>query len=158
MNTHYVLVMALGIGIVAVLRAMTAPAMVSWAAHLGWINLHGSPLRFMEFPIAVAILSLAALGEYVNDKLPNTPSRTAPPSFIARLVMGGLSGATLSSAGGQSLAVGAVLGAVGAIIGTLVGYKARTGLVRTLKVKDIFVAIPEDIVAIVLAYCIVTFR
>lgn len=158
MNTTYVFAAALGIGIVAGLRAMTAPAMVSWAAHLGWISLHGSPLRFMESPIAVAILSLAALGEYVNDKLPNTPSRTAPPAFIARIVMGGLSGATLCSAADQSLVAGAVLGAVGAVIGTLLGYKARTGLVRMLNVKDIFVAIGEDLVAIVMAYCLVTFR
>ena len=36
--------LAIGIGIVAGLRSLTAPAMVTWAARLGWINLTGSPL------------------------------------------------------------------------------------------------------------------
>lgn len=42
MNATYVFAFALGIGIVAGLRSMTAPAAVSWAAHLGWLNLQGS--------------------------------------------------------------------------------------------------------------------
>src|SRR2546430_9161611 len=32
----YLFAVALGIGIVAGLRALTAPAVVAWAAHLGW--------------------------------------------------------------------------------------------------------------------------
>ena len=44
---NYVFVLALGIGIVAGLRSLTAPAVVAWGAHLGSLNLHGSPLAFM---------------------------------------------------------------------------------------------------------------
>ncbi len=41
--THVlVLLLALLIGVVAGLRSLTAPAVVSWAAFLGWINLHGT--------------------------------------------------------------------------------------------------------------------
>jgi uncharacterized membrane protein len=40
----YLFCLAIGIGIVAGLRAMTAPAAVSWAAHLGWLHLAGTPL------------------------------------------------------------------------------------------------------------------
>jgi uncharacterized membrane protein len=29
------------IGIIAGLRSLTAPTVVSWAAHLGWLNLSG---------------------------------------------------------------------------------------------------------------------
>ena len=36
----------------------------------------------------------------------------------------------------------------GAVVGTFGGYQVRTRLVRALKVKDIFVAIPEDLVAV----------
>ena len=43
--TSYVL--AFLIGLVAGLRAMTAPAAVSWAARLGWLNLQGTPLAFL---------------------------------------------------------------------------------------------------------------
>src|SRR5437016_5015308 len=69
--------LALCIGIVAGLRAVTAPAVVSWAARLGWLNLHGSILAFMGTSVAVVVFSLGAIGEYVNDKLPKTASRTA---------------------------------------------------------------------------------
>jgi uncharacterized membrane protein len=46
------------------------------------------------------------------------------------------------------LALGAVIGIVGALAGTYGGYYARTGLVRALKVPDLVIAILEDIVAI----------
>jgi uncharacterized membrane protein len=152
MNQNYVLALALSIGVVAGVRAMTAPAVVSWAAHLGCLNLHGTPLAFMGSPVAVGIFSLAAIAEYINDVLPKTPSRTAPGPLIARICTGGLSGACLCASAGQSLLIGAALGGVGAAIGAFGGYQVRTRLVSALNVKDIFVAIPEDLVAIGLAY------
>ncbi len=158
MNPNYVFALALGIGIVAGLRAMTAPAVVSWAAHLGCLNLHGTPLAFMGSAVAAAIFSLAALGEFVNDVLPQTPSRTAPGPLIARIVTGGLSGACLCASTGQSLVLGAVLGGIGAVLGAFGGYQVRARLVKALNVKDIFVAIPEDLVAIALAYFCVRVR
>jgi uncharacterized membrane protein len=153
-----VFVLALCIGIVARLRTFTAPALVSWAAHLGWLHLEGSPLALMGSTIAVAILTLAALVEYVIDQLPKTPARTVPPQFIARIVTGGLSGACLGVSGGASLLAGAVLGVIGAVIGTFGGYKARIGLVKALNVKDIFIAIPEDLLALGLGYLLVSAR
>ncbi len=152
---HQVFLLAIAIGFVAGLRAMTAPALVSWAAHLGWINLHGSPLSFLGSPITVGIFTLAAIGEIINDKLPKTPPRTAVPSLIVRLIMGGLCGACIYAAAAATPITGAILGVIGALIGTYVGYYVRRGLVNSLKVKDIFIAIPEDIIAIALAYCIV---
>jgi uncharacterized membrane protein len=157
-NSIYALAVAFGIGIVAGLRSLTAPAAVSWAADLGWLNLQGSPLAFMESTAAVAIFSLLALGEYVADLLPQTPKRTTPGPLIVRILTGGLSGACLCASAGQSLLAGAVLGGIGGVIGALAGYKARTGLVSSLKVKDIFIAIPESLVAIGLAYLLVSLR
>jgi uncharacterized membrane protein len=58
---NYVFVLALGIGIVAGLRLLTAPAVVAWGAHLSWLNLHGSLLGFME-STTVAIFSMLAIG------------------------------------------------------------------------------------------------
>jgi uncharacterized membrane protein len=139
------------------LRAITAPAVVAWAAHLRWLNLHGSRLAFMGSIIAVVAFSLAAIGEYINDKLPHTPRRTAPASFVARLLTGGLSGACLCAAAHGSWIAGALLGALGAVIGTLGGYQARTRLVRTLQVRDVVVAVPEDVVALGLGLLLVSF-
>jgi uncharacterized membrane protein len=152
---NHVFLLAVGIGIVAGLRSLTAPAFVSWAAHLGWINLQGTPLAFMGSAVTVGIFTLLAIVELVGDVLPKTPPRTAAVGLIARIVLGGLCGGCLCVAAGEGMVLGAVLGIVGALIGTYGGYYARHALVSRLNVKDILIAIPEDIVAIVLAYCIV---
>jgi uncharacterized membrane protein len=139
---------AFGIGIVAGLRSLTAPATTAWGAHLNWLSLAGTPFTFMGSTAAVAILTLLAIVELVADKLPSTPSRTAPVGLIARILLGGLSGAVVAAAGGKAFALGAVLGAVGGIAGAFAGYQIRTRLVKALKVPDFVVALLEDAVAI----------
>lgn len=146
------LAFALAIGFVAGLRTFTAPAMVSWAARLGALHLQQSPFAFMGSTVAVVILTLLAAGEYVGDLLPKTPKRTAPGPLIARIISGGLSGACLCAAHETSILAGVFLGGIGAVIGAFTGYEVRKRLVAALKVKDAMIAIPEDLVAISLAY------
>lgn len=141
-----ILLLALLIGIVAGLRAMTAPAAVSWAAHLGWIDLSGSWLAFAGHWITVTIITVLALVELVTDQLPSTPSRTVPMQFGARIVMGALSGAALGVAG-PGLVVGAIAGIVGAVIGTLGGRAARAKLAAAFG-RDLPAALIEDVIAI----------
>lgn len=148
MNASEVWLLAFLLGVVAGLRAMTAPAVLAWAAHRGWLNLHGTPLSFMSSTAAMIIFILLAVTELITDQLPSTPSRTAPPGLIARIVTGGLCGAGIAAAGTQSLVIGAVMGIVGALIGAFGGYQARTGLVKALKVPDVVIATLEDVVAI----------
>jgi len=155
MTSVLVFVLAAGIGIVAGLRSFTAPAVVSWGAHLARLHLGASALAFMGSAVAVGIFSLLALAEYVGDLLPKTSSRTAPGPLVARILMGGLSGASICISAGRPGLIGAVLGGVGGVIGAFAGYQARTRLVRGLGVKDPVIAIPEDLVAIGLAYLIV---
>src|SRR5258707_12828346 len=90
-SLNYVFVLALGIGIVAGLRSLTAPAVVAWGAHLGWLNLHGSPLAFIGSTTAVAILSVLPFGELIAHKLPMIPKLTAPSRLMGRVVPGGFS-------------------------------------------------------------------
>lgn len=149
MTPSHVLLFAFLIGALAGLRAMSPLAAVAWAAHLRWIPLAGTPLNFLTSPISVGIFTLAAIGELINDKLPKTPPRTAPPGFIARLVVGAFTGAAVGVAAHQLVLVGAVVGMVGAVVGTYGGYKARTGLVRALGVPDFVIALLEDLVAVV---------
>lgn len=151
-----VLLIALGIGVVAGLRSLTAPAIVAWAAHLGWINLHGSSLSFMGSIWAAGIFTVLALVELVADQLPSTPSRAAPVGLSARIVTGALSGACLGIAGGATLFIAAGVGALGGIAGAFGGYQARVGLVRALRVPDFAIAIPEDLVAIGLGLLLVS--
>jgi uncharacterized membrane protein len=147
-NSSLVLALAFGIGVVAGLRALTAPAVVSWIAHLRGFNLQGSYLSFMDSTAAVAVFTLLALVELVSDKLPKTPSRTTAVPLVARILTGGLAGATLCAAGGGSAAIGAILGVVGALVGTFGGYQARTRTVKALGVHDFVIALLEDAVAV----------
>jgi uncharacterized membrane protein len=149
-------VLAAGIGVIAGLRSMTGPAVVAWVAYMGWIHLQGSPLSFMGSIWVVGLFTLAALAEFVVDQLPQTPARTAPGPLLARIVTGGLCGSCFAVAGGQSLLAGALLGAVGGVAGAFIGYQARTGLVRGLHVPDRVIAIPEDLIAVVLGVLFVS--
>jgi uncharacterized membrane protein len=148
MSASEIFLLAFLLGVVAGLRALTAPAVLAWGAHRGWLNLHGTPLSFMASTTAMVIFVLLAVAELIADQLPSTPSRTAPPGLIARIVTGGLCGSGIAAAGTQSLVIGAILGIVGVLIGTFGGYQARTGLVKALKVPDLVIATLEDVVAI----------
>ena len=148
---NYVFAFAWGVGFVAGLRAFTPAAVVAWAADLGWLNLNGSPLAFMGSTIAAVIFSLLALFELFVDLQPSTPKRTAPFPLIARILTGGLCGASLCVASHQVWIIGAILGGIGGAIGAFAGYQIRRRLVAGLNIKDIFVALLEDLVAIGLA-------
>jgi uncharacterized membrane protein len=148
MDPIHVLFLAFLIGVIAGLRSLTAPAVVAWAAHRHWLNLHNTFLSFMGMTAAVVVFSLAAAAELFADQLPSTPSRLKPPGLIARIVFGGLSGACLALAGGQSISVGAVLGALGGVAGAFAGYEVRVRLVTALKVPDLVIALLEDAMAI----------
>jgi uncharacterized membrane protein len=148
-------VLALLIGVVAGLRAMTAPAAVSIAAAAGWLPVADSWAAFMGYRFTPYIFGLLALVEYVTDQLPSTPSRKVPQQFGARVVSGGFCGAVIGTAAG-SLIGGAVAGMIGAIIGTLGGYEARKRLVAMIGGKDLPIALLEDLVAILLAFWVVS--
>jgi uncharacterized membrane protein len=147
-----VYLLALLIGIVAGLRAMLGPAMVSWAAHCGWLDLSGNWLAFLGNVWARGILTLLALIELVTDQLPSTPSRTVPVQFGARIVTGALSGAAIGASGGVVIG-GLLAGIVGAIIGTLGGRSFRARLAASFG-SDRPAAFIEDAVAIGVALVI----
>lgn len=148
-----IVLLALLIGIVAGLRAMIAPAAIAWAARLGHLDLGGSWLAFLGYRWTPWVLTLAAIGEIFNDKLPTTPSRKVPPQFTVRVLMGALGGAAIGTPSGQWI-VGLLLGAIGAVLGTLGGSAVRAGLGRAFR-KDMPAALIEDVVTLLLAYFIV---
>ena len=147
------LLLAFLIGIIAGLRAMTAPAAVAWAASLGWLDVSQTPLAFMGYRWAPWVFTLLAVVELITDQLPSTPSRKVPMQFAARLIMGGLAGATIGVTG-VSLIGGLIAGVVGAAIGTFGGAAARGKLAAAFG-KDTPAALIEDAVAIIGALIIV---
>jgi uncharacterized membrane protein len=142
--------LALAIGVVAGLRALTAPAAMCWAAYLGWFSLAGTPLDFMGSIWAAAVFTVLALSELVADQLPSTPSRKVLMQFSARLMSGALTGAAVGAAHQMHLhgfVACLVAGLVGAVIGTYGGAAVRAGLAKRFG-RDLPAALIEDVVAI----------
>jgi uncharacterized membrane protein len=137
-----VYVLALLVGVLAGLRALAAPAAVSWAARFGVLKVHGTPLAFLGQAATPWLFTLFALFELVTDQLPSTPRRTVPMQFAARVLSGGLCGAAVGLSYGVPLG-GLLAGAIGAVFGTLVGYRVRTRLAAAFH-RDRPAALIED--------------
>jgi uncharacterized membrane protein len=140
------IIFAFLIGIVAGLRAFMPLAVISWAAHVGRLQLQDTWLGFVGFAATAYITTALALGELVSDKLPRTPSRKVPMQFGTRILLGALCGAALGTEAGAMLG-GLFAGAVGAAVGTLGGAALRAQLARVFG-KDLPAALLEDVVAI----------
>jgi uncharacterized membrane protein len=140
-------------GTVAGLRTMTAPAAASWATRTGRLPREGQPFTLLGHRLAPGVLTALALGEFVGDQLPSTPSRKAPLPFAARIASGALSGGAVGAGGGQS-AGGAIAGAIGAAVGTIGGYAARSHLAEALG-NDRPAAFIEDAAALLGALIVV---
>jgi uncharacterized membrane protein len=147
------LLLALLIGIVTGLRSTTAPAAISWAAWLGLLHLDGTWLAFLGYRFTPFVLTALALGEFVADQLPSTPSRKEAVGFGARLASGALCGAAVGLSAGALVGC-LVAGVVGAVMGTFGGAAARGRLAAAFG-RDRPAAFVEDAVAVLGAALIV---
>jgi uncharacterized membrane protein len=134
------------LGCICGLRSMTAPAVVAWGAHLGWLHLEGSLLAFFAHKISLVIFSLFALGELVADKLPFIPPRIQAGPLGVRILFGAICGAAVCISAGASPMWGAVLGGLGGVAGAFAGYTYRRRL--SSMVPDMLLALIEDLVAV----------
>ncbi len=125
-------------------RTMTPIALICWYAHLGYLPVSGTWAFWTASPIAVGVFTLLAIGEYIGDKLPKTPSRTTAFSLIARLVFGGLVGRIVATALSGSLLEGMLLGVLGAGLGAFVGFQCRQSAVQRTGWPDWRFAVMED--------------
>ena len=66
------------LGIATGMRSMTPMAVLCWFAYLKYLPVQGTWASWTGHLVTVIIFTLCALGEFVGDKLPGTPSRTAP--------------------------------------------------------------------------------
>jgi uncharacterized membrane protein len=135
-------------GCVDGLRSLTPPALVCWAAHLGWLHFEGTRLAFINHRSTLIVFTLLAVFELIADKLPNTPARTAPLGLSARILLGGACGLGLATSAGISLIFPGLLGSMGALVGAFVGYHSRRLVVSKAHVPDFAVAVVEDVIAI----------
>ena len=145
----FVLISAFLIGVASGLRALIGVTAVSWAVHFRILPLDHTWLAFLGYAFTPYILTLLAIAELVNDKLPKTPSRLIPPQFIARIVTGALCGLAIGLSR-NGMIIGLVAGIIGALAGTLGGAKVRSLLANTFR-RDLPAALLEDAIAIGIA-------
>lgn len=145
---------AFQIGVIAGMRTMTAPALVSYKlthtkpGQRAKLALSNSRLNFMTSPTTANVLAVMAAGELVADKLPQTPSRVDQPQIWGRIGSGALSAAALTKADGNSAPVGGVVGALGAVAGSFAFYQLRRWLTHEKGLPDLYVALAEDALTI----------
>ena len=135
---------AAALGLVAGMRTMSAPTLVSRIARKGHLAAAGSKLAFLNHPGALSTSALLAVGELVADKIPSLPARTDAGPLIARAVSGGLSGAVLCSARKKSPWLGAFFGAIGAVGAAYASYHLRRSAKEKLHLPDAVFAVAED--------------
>lgn len=153
MNQTYL--KAFGIGVVAGMRAMIAPALLSRKLVRTFPTKQPTkPIHYLALPAtSLALNGLMGL-EIIGDKLPNTPNRIAAPQFGGRIASGATCGAFLSQAEGGAVPVGAVAGGAGTVVGTLAFFHLRRWLTHDLGLPDPLVALAEDALAISLGWTI----
>lgn len=128
--THGGTMAALLLGLSSGLRTFTAPAVL---------------FLFLHNRVAGIVLAILALGEYVLDQLPTTPSRTTPGPLAFRMI----SGAVVGWFSTPTHALGLVLAIVGALIGAFGGVKVRLWAMK--QIGAVPAGLIEDIIAIGLA-------
>jgi uncharacterized membrane protein len=154
MSQVWIVLLAILIGIVAGLRALTPPAVVAWGAYLGWLDVSDKWSHWVGSWITVAVLTVFLVVELVTDQLPKTPSRKTTPQFATRLITGAFAGAVIGSAFHHTfIAIGG--GIIGAVLGTLGGYEARKRLVEKNGGHDLPIALTEDAVAVLGGFAVV---
>lgn len=140
---------ALGLGAVAGLRSMLAPALLSRAASRGGLGgIEKTPFSALASPRASQVLALLAIGEAVADKTPVVPSRASLPVLIQRAATGAAVGGALYAARRLDGRVGASLGAAAAVAGALSGQGFRRAAGRRPGVPSLLPAFFEDVFAV----------
>ena len=133
---------AIGLGAVAGMRTMSAPALLSYAATTGQDEgLSETPLASQNVS---KTLGLLAIGEMITDKLPGIPDRTSAPSLAARAASGAFAGAVIFKSRKKKIGIGAAVGALEAVASAFAFFHLRREAGKQLNVPDPVVAIAED--------------
>jgi uncharacterized membrane protein len=139
------LLVAAGLGMLAGMRSMSAPALLS--QHLAQHPdpyIAASPLRVLGSPAAATALRLLAVGELVADKLPLLPARTSSGSMFGRLASGGVAGAAVGLMHGQPVWKTAITGSLAAAASAHLAYQVRKQAGARTAIPDAFWGAAED--------------
>jgi uncharacterized membrane protein len=135
----------LGLGAIAGMRSMAAPAIRSRSIVEGRVgSLEGTPFATLGSPGVSTALRVLEIGELIVDKLPIVPSRTSPPPLLGRAASGAVVGAALFASAGRQAATGGALGAVSAISSAYATERLRMQIIQRLGVPNVVAGLLED--------------
>ena len=137
------------LGMTVGLRTLTAIAVLCWFAWMQWLPQTGWAM-WTGYLVTVIVFTVMAVGEYIGDTLPTTPSRTSPFPLAARIVFGALVGGLAAHGIMEPLAGGVIFGVLGALIGAFGGVRVRLYWARAVG-RDLPVALAESAIALGLA-------
>ncbi|QDE80283.1 DUF1990 family protein [Myxococcus xanthus] len=136
---------ALGLGVLAGMRSMSAPALASRWLTKTQPDSEDRLARILAHPWTPRVLGLLAVGELVADKLPMAPPRVTAVPLTGRMLSGALAAASVTTErqrGGRLAA--AALGALAALASSWAFYSLRRSATKKLGVPDVAVALTED--------------
>jgi uncharacterized membrane protein len=148
--TSSALLRPLLLGLATGMRSQLGLAVLVWSEPAG--TGETAVLRTLRSPAGRVATGLAAAGEIVADKLPQTPSRLKAPVLGSRLLAGAAVGALAAgSTDRRALATGGALGLAGAAAGTYAGAYYRKAGAGHSALPDLPFAVGEDVIAAGLA-------
>jgi uncharacterized membrane protein len=136
--------LAAGLGWLAGMRSASAPAAFSYQVARRPGALRGTPLAPLASSRVRTLLTLSALGEFVVDKLPITPSRTDPAPLAGRMGSGALVGAAVFVEYRRPALIGAAIGAGAAFLATHALYRLRVAASDDLGIPNLVAGLIED--------------
>lgn len=140
---------AAGIGVLAGMRSMTAPALASdYLRRADPAFLQGCCLPALASARAGGILTTLAALEMAADKTPVVPDRISPVALAGRAASGALAGALVCAANGRRAEAGALLGGLGAVAAAFASYHLRRRLGERLPVPDPVLGVLEDAIVL----------
>lgn len=138
---------AIGMGIIAGMRSMSAPALVSnYLTEKQSPEIEDSPFKLLASENVSNTLKVLAVGEMIADKTSFIPDRISPLPLIGRAVSGALCGASLCTSEKESAETGAIIGALAAIGSAYTSYYLRKQLGEGI--PDVLLGLIEDTVVI----------
>lgn len=142
------LTLAAGMGCIAGMRSMLAPALLSRRLSRQAGHGRGPAAHLLSSRRAPTIFTVLAAGEMIADKTPAFPDRTEPPSIMGRALMGALSGAAVANWRNGPQMGGALVGAAAAVGSTFLAYTLRVNAGRRTGVPDVALGLAEDLLAV----------
>src|SRR5215207_8506332 len=148
--TSRALLRPLLLGLATGMRSQLGLAVLAWSEPAG--SGDTAALRRLRTPAGRVGAGLAAAGELVADKLPQTPSRLTPAVLSSRLATGAVVGALASGATDRrTRALAGAVGVAGAAAGTYAGAAYRKAAADRTSLPDLPFGLAEDAVAAGLA-------